>query len=461
MKKFYLFAAAAVLLTACVKTQNLDEAATIGAKETAVSFDVYTARATKAGKPQEITTAVLKEGPGFGVFAYYTDNGKYDQYVKPNFMYNQQVKWDKENKKWVYEPVKYWPNEVGNAAISDDNDYLTFFAYAPYVNANPISGAVKRPENAPENANVPSETELQQKNITGLINNNTVGNPKIKYVVDLNPATSVDLLWGVQSKGEQKGLPFLNQLKPKTADSTVFNLRHALAKLNVIIDAHGDGIHDLGKPIDENTRIYVRSITFEGFATKGALDLNNTFADTPLWMDYAGNDNLVAEPVTIFDGRKDGKEGHTDGEATREKVTGLNPVIVQSVPYSDTEHLTAGVTNTMVNLFEPISGMGDPIFVIPNGDAVSITIVYDVETKDKNLAGYLSDGVTHGSTIENTITKKIEVEVPNEESESLVLKAGKAYKITLHLGMTSVKVAATVAEWEDGAESWVDLPLNS
>ena len=48
MKKFYLFAAAAVLLTACVKTQNVDEVATIGTDETTVSFDVYTARATKA-----------------------------------------------------------------------------------------------------------------------------------------------------------------------------------------------------------------------------------------------------------------------------------------------------------------------------------------------------------------------------------------------------------------------------
>jgi hypothetical protein len=276
-------------------------------------------------------------------------------------------------------------------------------------------------------------------------------------VVDWNPQTSVDLLWGVQksTNNDINGLPFLNQIKPKISESTAFNFRHALAKLNVQIDAHFDEIEHINNaPSDDSTRIYVRSITFEGFAAKGALNLNNTTADTPLWMDYAGIDNLVAEPVTIFDGRKDGKEGQKDGEATREKVIGLNPEIVQSFPYYETDSLTNGVTNKMVNLFKPFSstdGNKDPIFVIPNGDPISITIVYDVETQDKNLAGYLSDGVTHGSTIENTITKKLEV----------TMAAGKAYKITLHLGMTSVKVEATVEDWATGADSWVDLPLNT
>ena len=431
MKKFYLFATAAVLLAACVKTQTLDEVTPIGADETAVSFDVYTPRATKAGKPQVMTTDILKAGPGFGVFAYYTDNGKYDQYVKPNFMYNQQVKWKTESEVWTYEPVKYWPNETGDAAKSDDMDYVTFFAYAPYVHSDPATGAVKRPADAPNH--VPTETKLQQKNITGMINNNTMGDPKIKYVVDWNPATSVDLLWGVQSSEEESinGLPFLNQLKTMSSGKTSFNLKHALAKLNVTINAIVDVTPAV---VDDNTKIYVRSITFEGFAIKGALNLNNTTAGTPLWMDYAGIDNLVAEPVTIFDGRKDGKEGHQDGEATREKVVGLNPDIIQS------DGPTPGVTTTTVNLFEPFSTTAttDPIFVIPNGDAMKLTIVYDVETKDDKLAAYLSDGKTHGSTIENTITKAI---------STVEMVAGKAYTINLHLGMTTVKVDATVSDW--------------
>ena len=445
MKKFYLFAAAAVLLTACVKTQNVDEVATIGTDETTVSFDVYTARATKAGKPQEITTEKLKAGPGFGVFAYYTDNSQYDQYVKPNFMYNQQVRYDDVHKVWVYEPVKYWPNETGDAGVSDDKDYVTFYAYAPYVESEPSTGAVKLPKNKPELKL--DETVEQHRNITGLINNSTMGDPKIKYIVDWSPATSVDLLWGVE---ETSGKPFLDQLKPvKATDKTSFNLRHALAKLNVQIDATGI----VSEPVAEAvlTKVYVRSITFDGFAAKGALNLNNTTKNTPLWMDYAGIDNLVEEPVTIFDGRKDGKEGYQDGEATREKVVGLNPVIIQS------DDATSGVTGTAVNLFEPFSTakpVEDPIYVIPNGANMKVTIVYDVETKDDKLAGYLSDGQTHGSTIENTITADMKV----SNDAHLQLVAGNAYTIKLHLGMTSVKVEASVSEWGDTEPKEVNLP---
>jgi hypothetical protein len=164
-------------------------------------------------------------------------------------------------------------------------------------------------------------------------------------------------------------------------------------------------------------------------------------------MDYAGIDNLVAEPVTIFDGRKDGKEGHQDGEATREKVVGLNPAIIQSGTATD------GVTTTKVNLFKPFSATPekDPIFVIPNGDAMKVTIVYDVETEDNKLAAYLSDGKTHGSTIENTITKAI-------SAEEMV--AGKAYTINLHLGMTTVKVDATVSNWVSAGDPAVILLPN-
>ena len=465
MRKFYLFAAAAVLFTACVKTQNLDEVATIGADGTAVSFDVYTARATKAGKPQEITTDKLKAGPGFGVFAYYTDNGKYDQYVKPNFMYNQQVKWNSTPQVWAYEPVKYWPNETGDAAVSDDMDYVTFFAYAPYVNAEPSTGAVILPYPLPSAVTL-DETVEQHRNITGMISNSATGDPKIKYIVDWNPATSVDLLWGVQSAGTEIGLPFLNQLKPKTADKTNFELKHALAKLNVQIDAVVDAVLPAGSgQLAAGTKIYVRSITFEGFAAKGTLNLNNSVKDIPLWVDYAGIDNLVAEPVTIYDGRKDGKEGYLDGEAAREKVLGLNPVIVQSVPYGNANE-TAGVTNTAVNLFVPIDPTAvpvsatDPIYVIPNGDPMKVTIVYDVETKDEKLAGYLSDGITHGSTIENTITKAIKVSNAIDAA-NVVMNAGRAYTITLHLGMTSVKVEASVNEWTSGNNVAVDTPANS
>ena len=93
----------------------------------------------------------------------------------------------------------------------------------------------------------------------------------------------------------------------------------------------------------------------------------------------------------------------------------------------------------------------DPVFVIPTGEPMKVTIVYDVETYDPNLAYYLSDGSTPGSTIENTITKTI--------NSFGFVEAGKRYQLALHLGMRTVDFEASVTDWVDkNAEA--DLPYN-
>lgn len=457
MKKVYLFAVMSAMLAAC-STQT-DELSTVVDQPSvndpaAINFDVYTNRATtRAGLPGAIDDASLQSGAhktaGFGIFAYYTDNGTYDQYYKPNFMYNQQVTYTAA--KWTYEPVKYWPNEFGNAAQSDDVDHVSFFAYAPWVKVVPNTGAVDVTGLTPAAA-----AQAQNYNITAMTHNASTGDPLIKYVVDWNPATSVDLLWGVDAT---TGLPFMNQVKQGVDGKMTFNLKHALSMLNIQIDAIMDATTAPSTDeVNAKTKIWVRSITFEGFATKGALNLNNTSANLPLWMDYAGSNELSTDPFTIYDGRKDGKEGYAlnDGTATNEKVLGLNPVLVQPGPYDITTAPTTlgaaqpGVLKTAVNLFESATP-AQPIFVIPTNEQLKVTIVYDVETWDDNLSGYLADGVVHGSTIENKITKPI----------GLTMLPGNAYIINLHLGMTTVKVDAKVTAWPASIDTDVDLPSNA
>ena len=75
---------------------------------------------------------------------------------------------------------------------------------------------------------------------------------------------------------------------------------------------------------------------------------------------------------------------------------------------------------------------------------MTVTIVYDVETTSPNLTTYLSDGTTHGSSIENRITKKITAW--SDASTGLV--SGKKYTLQLHLGMNSVKFDAAVGDWD-------------
>lgn len=463
MKKVYLFAVMSAMLAACSQTEELNSVVNNTSEESsAINFDVYTSRATRAGTAGTIDNTSITTGAhkndGFGIFAYYTDNGTYDQYYKPNFMYNQQVTYDGTSK-WTYEPVKYWPNEFGNAAQSDDVDHVSFFAYAPYVKVVPNTGAID------VTGLTPAQTaQAQNYNITGMSHNATTGDPLIKYVVDWAPATSVDLLWGVDA---MTGLPFMNQVKQGTDGKLTFNLKHALSKLNIKIDAIMDATAAPStNEVNEKTKIWVRSITFEGFATKGSLNLNNTTANKPLWMDYAGSNELSTEAFTIYDGRKDGKEGYAlnDGTATNEKVLGLNSVILQPGPYDITTDPTklgaaqTGVIKTAVNLFESTIPNA-PVFVIPTNETMKVTIVYDVETWDDNLSGYLADGVVHGSTIENKITKTI----TDGTGANLIMEAGKGYQINLHLGMTSVKVDATVTDWDDTNitnPSNVDLPEN-
>ena len=135
-----LAAAAALVLCACAKVETVKNEA-----PEAIGFSVYTGKVTKAVSGTDfgtITNTELKGSNGFGVFAYYTDADTYATAAsagenKPNFMYNQQVTFSNGN--WGYTPVKYWPNEHGASAVSDDTDMLTFLAYAPFVANNDIA----------------------------------------------------------------------------------------------------------------------------------------------------------------------------------------------------------------------------------------------------------------------------------------------------------------------------------
>ena len=465
-KKYYLMAAlaAGMLTTACNSSDDSPEVNNSipqVSEQVPVGFAAYTDRGTtRSGVADDLDITALKaakgstttDGGGFGVFAYYTDLKKYDQTYVPNFMYNQGVFWNETSGAWEYSPVMYWPNESGADAQSDDEDKVSFFAYAPYVfHTSAASGSVN-------NANW---------GITGFSRNSTSGDPIVKYIASFNASETVDLCWGVigsaeetsgwakfQGSGTQSltaGLPWLDVEHPKLVEQPLkFTFKHALAQLAVTIDADADVTthNGSGDAIDTDTKIYVRSISFTGIAMKGALNLNNPQANTARWLDYSGTTDLpYGESVTVKDGRRDGREGATGAEATNELPQGLNPVIVQ-----DAGSTTAGVTATDVNLFAGTSGT---VFVIPTGEAMTVTIVYDVETTSKDLTTYISDGTTHGSSIENRISKTI------TWSSGTGLVSGKKYNLALHLGMNSVKFDAVVGDWDATAitgDEW--LPKN-
>ena len=494
MKKLFFFAAAALTLAACTSEElNVQDQQKLAQDDAVVNFDVYTPRGvTRAGTPGDITDSNIREGAhaadGFGVFAYYTNGKQYDKTATPNFMYNQKVTWS--GSKWTYEPVKYWPNEFGDAAKADEIDYVSFFAYAPWTKVVPTTGKVDVTGIAADDLD-----NWQNKNILEVKANDVNGDPIVKYRVDTDPKTSVDLLWGVnadengwrpiQDNGDQQnvaGLPFIDLIKPAVPQDAdggkiKFNLRHALAKVKVTIDYIADdntptpsATYDpagLNLINADETRIFVRWIEMDGFAMEGALNLNNTEADEPLWKDIDGEKELKFESIVFNDGRKDGKEGTENGTAKEanmclndsivenfclleggkfgtDKMPGVKPYIDNT--YTKTQLLFGGSNSDNEGFF----------YVIPRGqnEDVNIKINYGVLTIDPSLAGTLSGTKAFGSEIENQIYKEAIF------GEGIDFEAGKQYEIHIHLGMTSVKIEAVVEDWVDNGVTDVDLPDN-
>ena len=455
-----IFAAVLACLTACSDGLTDDRVVTAQAgadSRTPVNFSAYTNRGTtRAGAVGTLDNTALKNTDndlgkaGFGVFAYYTNAEDYTTTFRPNFMFNQQVKWDGSYRVFDYEPVRYWPNEHGATAQSEDIDKLSFFAYAPWVKVDPSTGYL---------ADAGEGNEKATWGITGTTRNTYTGDPLVRYVGSFDMDKSVDLCWGVYDESEgwnimngsqsiDRGKPWLNVQRAGSVDQRLrFNFRHATARLNVQVDADVDdgvalGTHYGTGRTDNKTKIYVRSVTFTGIASEGALNLNNAKAYEPLWMNYGGTGWIEnGQRLTVHDGLRDGYEGMASAASNNETVTGLNPTVI-----SNEGNTSAGVTKTAVNLFGRSGGetaLTDGVFMIPTGEKVKVTIVYDVETED-NLSDYLSDGTTHGRSIENKITKQITV-----GGEPLVFEAGKSYTLKLHLGMNSVKFDADVKDWED------------
>ncbi len=228
-------------------------------------------------------------------------------------------------------------------------------------------------------------------------------NPEVTYVVATNPAQSVDFLYNdIDNTNKTKATA--------TISNTInFDFKHALTRLGFTVEGvfdetdADDDTHD----VDENTKIYVTSlsVTTSGSSTGGVFDLF-----TKTW---------------------------TDNVAT---VSSFN-VTASNIPSALKDGGT-GVTNSPVNLLND----GEYFMLIPDRTAKTYTfnIVYNVVTTDANLSG-------GKSTITNNITK----------NATLTLLAGKAYTIRLQLGMTTVKLFASVTDWTPQVADPIWLPINN
>jgi len=469
MKKyFYLAAVSAIMLTACSNDEAISSSPepVQGAPQT-VAFDTYVPGTTRAGSiTGVITTEKLKEtDKGFGVFAYYHDNAKYADGLTPNFMYNEHIHWSSS---WTYSPLKYWPNETNKdgqdpaatspAAVSpstDNVDKLSFFAYAPYVNLTTAgkmiidaAANISNPENGKQDAYV---EETPSSGILSFSKENYSGDPLVEWKASSTLANNVDLLWGVAPAGMSytavngstceatAGKPLVNMVKPDKDQKMKFLFQHALSRIGFSVVSSIDKISegdDFGKYKSTETRVLIDNVKIYGnFGTQGVLNLNNGTANKANWIEASVNrtESTAASPLLTID--KDNGLLDKFVYSGVDAVTGAANAGAATTAFGS---LKAGVQPSVESL------TNDYLMVIPSvasgTTTVNVLITYHVVTLDTKLSGFVSD-------VTNAITK----------TTTIALENGKSYNLKLILGMTSVKLEATVADWQlvDDTNIWV------
>ena len=491
MKKLQVLAASLGLLAFAACSNNDDvftgseDLAAEALQDNAITFGTYTGQAAQtratAAYAGAITTEKLKgEANGFGVYAYWTGDGADQTYeqrngttaaLAPNFMTNTNVTWS--TGKWVYSPVKYWPNDIAATNVdsqpatgsADFGGKVSFFAYAPWTDDPGTEG------------------------ITALPSGN--GDPILTYVIPDAKAELVDLLWGTCGdptsknvvngtnagvastaddyitsplasprtswqkdilKGYTMNADFTKQL---TQGMVNFAFKHALAKVggaDVTDDSKKSGfmiIADFDKESDGaitgGTQASGNKITVKEINIVARSKYNDGVSDKYL-KKSEGQFNLATGKWKITDGAN---LTETVGEAAATNFSVANAELNSAIKDAVVEYgtLPTGVTTTAQNVYADAEGY--PLVFIPGTKPeLEVTIEYYVN---------YNDGVRVGQKIKKTVTFQNPVQL------------NKQYSLLIHLGLTSVKFTATVSGWDqvgtiedaDLSESQqIHLPIN-
>ncbi|MBR1801140.1 MAG: hypothetical protein IJ767_06565 [Bacteroidaceae bacterium] len=439
---YTLIVATTVLLTACASDpeETLQPLATT---DVAVAFVSSTQPLadTRAGVTYSMNDAQLQT-TGIGVIAYYTANTPWASAdIAPNFMYNQHVTYDGlDTHLWEYEPLKFWPNENQPADDQDDDSgsdpamgtaahsYVSFFAYAPYVNVTPSTG-------------VPTSGSTTE-GITALTANTVTGAPKVTYVLAHEAANQVDLLWGTRGKDryeEADGTPNTSVTpvntdlaKQKTSERVAFLFKHSLACIDVWVQRVYDETVSTGKtPAVTVPKVFVNKLQLhfddDAMYADGKLNLANgnwedTHGNAALTLTTSGDQQIAADLIG------------TD-------AANSNLTYVRNYELDDFS-TKAGVTETRKRLTREYYAT----MFIPKADGITFTpsLSYSFVTQDDELAlttVTATDGTRYHRILHNNITGDPVTINPVEP--------GKRYTLICYIGAESVQfVIDSVEDWD-------------
>lgn len=373
---------------------------------------------TRTVTPEE---ALLRSN-GFGVFAYYTDNGTYNPSTsKPNFMYNQKVEWDDA---WKYTPIKYWPNEKGSEESEGRTDRLTFYAYSPHV---PVvsQGAIQ--------GEASGSTGLDG-GIIAISGNDYAGGPYITYKQSIGVH---DFLYATFVPANHQ-----DQTKQSTSANISFDFNYALARLNLLVTGIYDEVSASSNNINSNRAdnyIKVKSVsitptyydsstdTWKVAKQTGRLNLQNH-----TWEMLDGSDALIGVSASDIADHLRWKNDLTSSNINY----GVGRYYTPGTTATDNKPIPAGAEEDV--RYQTLLADGNYIYFIPETQMrMRITINYHVYTKDDRMHNGLSD-------VENVVeSKDIVGERDSEEDVEITPLAGKTYIIKLALGMTTLKASVS------------------
>lgn len=385
MKKFKFFGMMAV--AAMAVSCSSDDVVQQVQEDNAIQFSTYIGNAAQSRGPIVDNDAI--QASGFGLFASYSGENDWAATNLMDFMYNQKVEY--KNGAWSYTPIKYWP--------TNENDKISFFAYAPWGAAG----------------------------ISNFSGSGDTGIPYFTFSIQDNVDEMVDLVtdtrYNVSHDDTQQANPQGNIVN--------FVLRHELTRVTMKakVDAR------IVEHNDENTQVVVTDIKLKGnasnFYKSGKYTFGENDATRGTWSDLEAylNDYPLANAMAATN----------------------NPSFVTLIGQDETD-LEKGIwleTNKeAISLF----GDGDYLFLIPPkgeegiftgfnnnitiGDGIKAIITYYIVTKDANLAkGY-------------SITKATkEVSLAGTDVNGALLKQGVAYAYTFTIGLDEIQVSATVEDW--------------
>jgi len=556
--KIYLACATlAIALAACSEQDDFTQADVVNAAvenaDVPVQFDTYMGSARNAtraylGDPAYTGGPITNGGAdgtkklkdvGFGVFAYHSGTATFGAggwstwnpgqnplasvNKQPNFMYNEKVTWTAA-KGWSYDNVKYWPNGIdlanvagtpSNTATEQAPQYLSFFAYAPYVDVQAAYATDDKPTTpAVTDAMTTGVTSANTYGIVAMSKNSESTDMQLKYA--FNAATNgaselnaVDMLWGLRGQLAYSetdidnntvttlGNSYNTDLTKQTVSERVkFLFKHALAKVggstNTSTSASGNQICGLKVVVDVDKNSSVAGSGQSAQTDYFASDFTNettlvTIKSIKIRDKYSYAFETNTSTTEISDFAAAGWFDIMQGEWTKSMASAASPGITYSVeadnqqasvdnatPYSlnldimepktaysvDNDEISAGkwnITGTTGVTLEAKNVYADEnvpgLLLIPgnNANTLYVTVDYFVRTIDPKLS-WDGDGVTDTRTdlqfteVEQVITNKVEL-------DGNLLDPNKFYTLVMHLGLTSVKFEAIVADWsgtEDG-----------